>query len=411
MSRFNTSTNHPIIPNAQEYVIEKKYVSIHSEDRDIIKYNNSNEFEIELPQDYVNVSAVKLSTWSFPANYNTFSNASANIYMTFTFDNIYNPGENGYSNLLQEKIFEYIYNYMNPYGTNDFVVTISEGFYDPQQMATELTNRFNYTVTSYLTTQLIEYDNNNNTNLNAMFTASGGYSDFVIVYNQVVQNIWIGNRSSTFTLTSQTQIINKFLNPIKCSTNKNNVPDFSSWGLPANLGLSRCNITSVVPENIYETRFFYGSVRPNDNGFWLLPNPDLPGAKTSYINAPYKLNNMGPSYFYIEIAGLNCLDETQPFSISSYTQTSNNTNGIVNSAFAKIGVTTTPLAQWYDYGIDSYKYFNPPAERIRKLKVRLRYHDNTLVNFNTFNYTFTLEFTLLTPQSKRTMSMTTSMFT
>lgn len=29
---FNTSTSHPLIPNANDYIIYKKYVSIHSED-------------------------------------------------------------------------------------------------------------------------------------------------------------------------------------------------------------------------------------------------------------------------------------------------------------------------------------------------------------------------------------------
>ena len=83
MSRFNTSSNHPIIPNSQEYVYEKKFVSIHSEDRDILKYPGASEFEIELPQDYCNVQAVKLNTWTFPANYNTFSLVQNNISLSF----------------------------------------------------------------------------------------------------------------------------------------------------------------------------------------------------------------------------------------------------------------------------------------------------------------------------------------
>ena len=33
---YNTSTNHPLIPNANDYIIYKKYVSIHSEDRDVL---------------------------------------------------------------------------------------------------------------------------------------------------------------------------------------------------------------------------------------------------------------------------------------------------------------------------------------------------------------------------------------
>ena len=70
---FNTNTNHPLIPNSQEYIYYRKYVSIHSEDRDIIKYPNSSEFDIELPEDLLNVISIRLSTWAFPSNYSTFS--------------------------------------------------------------------------------------------------------------------------------------------------------------------------------------------------------------------------------------------------------------------------------------------------------------------------------------------------
>ena len=48
-----------------DYLLEKKYVSICSEDRNIMKYPNPSTFEIELPQDYLNVQSVKLHSWSF----------------------------------------------------------------------------------------------------------------------------------------------------------------------------------------------------------------------------------------------------------------------------------------------------------------------------------------------------------
>ena len=104
MSSFNTSSTHPLIPNANQYYVDKKFVSIHSEDRDILKYPISSEFEIELPQDYLNVQSVKLSTWSFPANYNVFSPVNFNVGMTFRFIKLYNPGEHAYSDPLTEAI-------------------------------------------------------------------------------------------------------------------------------------------------------------------------------------------------------------------------------------------------------------------------------------------------------------------
>jgi hypothetical protein len=48
MSKFNVQQNHPLIPNSNYYTPEKKYISISSEDRDILKFPNPALFEIEL---------------------------------------------------------------------------------------------------------------------------------------------------------------------------------------------------------------------------------------------------------------------------------------------------------------------------------------------------------------------------
>ena len=66
MSRFTNQTNYPLIPSSNEYMIEHRIVSIHSDDRNINKYPNPCEFEIDLPDDYVNVTSVKLGTYTFP---------------------------------------------------------------------------------------------------------------------------------------------------------------------------------------------------------------------------------------------------------------------------------------------------------------------------------------------------------
>ena len=52
---FNTNTSHPLIPNSQDYIYYRKYVSVHSEDRNMLKYPDSCEFEFELPEDLCNV--------------------------------------------------------------------------------------------------------------------------------------------------------------------------------------------------------------------------------------------------------------------------------------------------------------------------------------------------------------------
>jgi hypothetical protein len=59
--------------------------------------------------------------------------------MTFKINNPYNPNENGVTDLLAQKVFEFLFLNQN----NDYGIFIEQGFYNPQQMITELTNKFN----------------------------------------------------------------------------------------------------------------------------------------------------------------------------------------------------------------------------------------------------------------------------
>lgn len=422
---FNTNTNHPLIQSSQEYLLYKKYVSIHSEDRDMIKYPHSGEWEIELPEDLLNVVSLRLVEWTFPANYNTFSLSNSNVTMSFKISNPYNPNINSVSDLLAQKIFEFLYKNEN----TNFTFIIQEGFYNPQQMVTELTNKFNHIVTlgllTYFKTESTNPANPPNVQQEyieaiAQLTAEGGYNRFVIVYNNVSQKIWFGNICDQFTLTPETEaVVGGLTESVFCST-RGQLPDFSNWGLPSYLGLTKCNVTSIngadlsdftqftVYNDILVPRFFYGDVNPGDNGYWLLPNPLYTNSKVNWIECTFKINLMGHAYFYMELAGNNCIDETSPYNLSRATVTTNMTNGIVNSAFAKIAVPSTPLSQWFDRDALPYKFYYPPAERMRRFRIKLRYHNGEIVNFGVFNYSFVLEFTMQLPQilrNSRTMNI------
>jgi hypothetical protein len=143
MSRFNTSQNHPLIPNSQTYETERKLVTIYSEDINRLKYPSTSDFEIELPQDYTNVQGVKLVNYIFPCNLYSFSFYQNNIYLSFKIDKPFNPGEFDIPDTQLEAIFRALY--ANIY--EEYVLVISEGYYSPQQMATELTKKMNFVVT------------------------------------------------------------------------------------------------------------------------------------------------------------------------------------------------------------------------------------------------------------------------
>lgn len=410
MSR-DLSNNHPIIPNSNQYFFEKKYISIHSEDRDISKFVNSSEFEISLPQEYLNVVSARLSSWSFPANYNVFSITTHNTIMSFKFNHLYNPGEYNVKDILLESIFAVLYNNID----NEYIFSIEPGFYNPDQMATELTNKMNEAVTIYINTIF----SNNPTQYADAIALFKSYTRFTIVYNSVQQKLWFGNGADKFILSNDSLIYFKHEFVDSRCVRRRELPDFSSWGLPAFLGFTRCPTEAYTAEDIIDLplpdpsvspllllpRFYYGDAKTDtgDNGFWIFPS--APQSKVYFLQAPLKINFMGQAYIYMEIDGMNCIDETSPWNLSEYTIHNTQTNGIANSSFAKIPVPTTPISQWFDNNMAPYKYWNPPAERISKLKVKFRYHNGKLVEFGNFEYSFTIEFNLLKSQQERTYSI------
>lgn len=410
MSRFNTSTSHPLIPNSNEYLLKKKYVSIHSEDRNIDKYPNSTEFEIELPQDYINVQGIRLSDWSFPSNFNVFSSDQLNVTLAFQITNPYNPGEVPFYSPLQDIIFQALY--YN--GSKRFYVTIEDGCYTPTQIATELTNKMNESVYDFL----YAYIEVNNPSLLPSFV-SEGYSQFVVAFHKVNHQLWFGHKSAGFKILAYNDFSNvcdpdddpliytkDSINICKSFKSSSIHIDYSNWGLPSYLGFGHANVDSVqVPAN-KPLRFYYGdALVPGDDGYWLLPDPNLPGSTPTYLKAPYKVNLLGESYFYMEIDNLNNMDETIPYTPNHFTRHTNETNGIVNSCFAKIPVNNGEVEKINDNTMNSYMLFQPPAERIRKLKLRLRYHNGALVNFGSANFSLTLEFIIFDAQIAKKTNM------
>jgi hypothetical protein len=418
MSRLNTSSSHPLIPSAQQYVFEKKYVSISSQDRDILKHPLSSVFEIELPQDYLNVQSVRLATWTFPSNYYIFSELRFNTSFVFKITEPYNPNNVAPIIPLQVEIF----NALNSHIDQPFIAIIQDGTYTPFQIATELTNKMNKSVTNYIIEYLTEFSP---TFLNT-FLQSNGYAEFVVVYNSVSLKLNFGNKSSGFSIDNDSPIYeNNVLTKNTTCINKNMTKQYINWGLPWYLGFSFCAMESFKPDiydsdnnlvSIFLPRFEYGDASSmGDNGYWLIPS--LPGASVYYLETPSKINILGDNYFYMDIAGLNSIDITEPYNTSYFTTHTNQTNGVVNSCFAKISLPAFPNYLWLN-NLNSlsnqlinnnvqhpYKYFNPPAERIRKMFIKIIWHDGTPVYFANCDFSFTIELGLITPQNKRDLDV------
>ena len=412
---MNVSTNYPIIPNAQEYMYETKYVSISSLDINTNKYPNISNFEIDLPQDYCNVQSINLSSWIIPNNLNTFSSYFRNTTMTFIINDPYRP-TSAYipapttpptlpspSYSLLEAVYQALYTKFNSNNPN-FVVNIEEGTYTTVQMGYELTNQFNYTVSQYISKY---FTDTSDPNL-AEFNTTGQYLQFIMVTNPTKQIMCFGNRSSGFILTNDSEINYNIRNYVQCSNITSTItPSNSQFGLSFALGFTTVtpqSYTSTKTEDLNDVRFFG---MEGYTGIWLTPayNDSL---FVYYVYAPSKWNVFcGRYYAYMDIAGYNSLDETQEFN----TESGLSTSGKVNSSFAKLPLYTNSNypdnnVYYNNQNIDNIvRIFNPPISRIKKLSIKFKYHNGEYLNFAGETFSFTLKFNIFLPQNAKKYTM------
>ena len=91
----------------------KQQLSVHSEDRDIKKWPQSNHFEVDLPVDYKSVAMMRLNDIELPASFNVFSPENQNTKIAFIV------------------------------AATTYVAEITSGTYTPTQMGLELTGQMN----------------------------------------------------------------------------------------------------------------------------------------------------------------------------------------------------------------------------------------------------------------------------
>ena len=123
------------------YVVQKKIITIHSEDRDVTKWPTPNQFEINLPVDHRNVKSICLNEIELPTPLYVFSEDDQNTKMSVIVSG------------------------------STYQIEIQPGNYTPAQMVAELEGKLN----------------------------AATLSTFVIVYNEVTRKLVFTN-SDPFTL-------------------------------------------------------------------------------------------------------------------------------------------------------------------------------------------------------------------
>jgi hypothetical protein len=399
MDRMNQLTNqkignnHQLIQREQNYLYNRKLLTIHSEDRDVSKWPNPNHFEVILPAPYTNVDSMRLLDISLPVNFYSFSNNLQNTKLRFslTFD------LNG-----------------NPITIPAVDVTIDDGFYTPEQLANELNSKMNTAVENIMNTDI-------SNNHSADYVTYKGiypypYSFFVIYFNAANQKYWFGNVRDSFTLLFDTQMVYDISN---CQNKINAWSQYTKWGLPSYLGFDKTqyvSTSSTTPVYVDSVRIntsttgipnSIASLNSTDIGPYKMLDP-ISGYPVYYVKSPSMPKLLGDNCIYLEVNKYNTYDEIYPYSTSTTTTYKNDYGGRANSAFAKILVTNTPYSIAFESTnglLNNMSYFDPPLERIGKLEFKFRYHDGRLVDFQDFPFNFTIEINMLRNEILKTYNI------
>ncbi len=86
---FNTNIKHPLIQRQQTYVLEKKLLAVHSEDRDYTQFPNSNHFSLDIGEAMTNVESVRLVSYAFPNNCYNISTSYQNTKLVYNYNREY----------------------------------------------------------------------------------------------------------------------------------------------------------------------------------------------------------------------------------------------------------------------------------------------------------------------------------
>ena len=180
--------HHPLIKTSHNFVLDRKVLFIDSNDRDIQRWPNASEFEINCPQNYNNVESLRLSNINLPDFFYNISEQLQNNKMTIEF------------------------------GTSSHFIILEDGCYNYTQLQTVL-----------------------ETELKAL--PSG--TNFDVSYNSITRKFTFSHPSSAFSFR-----FDKINSYNKCDKDKENYKidiyaQHSNWGLGYILGFNKEKYDSV----------------------------------------------------------------------------------------------------------------------------------------------------------------------
>lgn len=368
-----------IQPPYKNYLLDRKLVSIHTEDRDITKYPNNNNFAVELPEDMINIQSMRLVQIDLPRNQYTFTNDNQNTKLAF--DVRPDISSSSISPQSEKSILQNKYDQTVP--GNLYEIEIDEGFYTPQELANEIQTKMNVIVQDYAISQGV-----------LTTDASFNYNHFEILYDKPKDKVIFSNDRDEFTIYFNYE--HTYNNICIGQKTAFTLPIY--WGLGYYLGFERDAYTSTAYNEFYLEWYPSASQAPKTPTPQITASSDSSTNQVYVVETPHILKIEGDRNIYMEIDRYNNMDELEPYSVNTKSMYNNDYAGKVNSAFVKIPLPQNSFTHVFD-SLNNFLFstnqFRTPLEKIRRLQFRFRYHDGRLVDFKNEPFSFTLEFNRL----------------
>jgi hypothetical protein len=309
-----------------------RMVTIHTEDRDLLKYPFENLFEVVLPTVVKNVLSMELVDITLPAFYYNVSDHLQNTKVWFSVPN---------------------------YFTEPVEIAVPSGCYTPAGLCSALAKELNEATTNRLYV------------LGVYVSPLTRYTQFSVTYNDVKRKFAFHATQDGFILWFDRPSV------YECDTGSRHDcwKMLKNWGLGYNLGFYK---------GVYEATM---TVPPTGLNLNIAPgDADLTLNITSVKIADLDVRNT----IYMEVDAFNWIDEISPFSIATTDSYGGDFNGRVNNSFAKLVLSS--VSNCY-VPVKKFKRVLPHmVEKIGRLKFKFRYHNGILIDFKDQSFDFSLKF-------------------
>jgi hypothetical protein len=374
-SEFTTEQARNIIPRDNSYVLDRKFVTIHSEDRDTTLYPKEYDFAVQLPDKMTNVYSMRLIDTILPNNISNVHNSYQNTKLAWKINAAGAALTEPDRNTLQTK---YISNV-------PFTYTVEDGYYTPHQLAATLQAQMRAVITQYVKD-------------NSSVGSSYEYTWLYVRYNSSTCKFDFINTRDKLDLVFDYEFEYDACVEGSPAPRSRMFDQSERWGLPYLLGFDKR--TYKNSDFTAEAARVYADPDAPESPEEITPAVTAYNTYTSLnrLSAPHRNRLYSDNTIYIEVERYNNIDEIRPYSTNTKDALDGDYYGMVNSAFAKVVLTRGDNYSINSTGtntITNVHIFKTMVPSIARLRFTLRWHDGRRVEFDGQPFHMMMEFNQL----------------